>query len=71
MAFIFTNVSLASVMVPFVTLSSLKKIFNEDSSSLGMTSLIITSYNNAKTINRSRIKHIEGNKNLEILCIVG
>jgi hypothetical protein len=38
-----------------VTLSSLKKIFNEDSSSLGMTSLIIASYNNAKTINRSRM----------------
>ena len=38
MAFIFTIVSLASVMAAIVTLSPLKKIFHEDSSSLDMTS---------------------------------
>ena len=58
-------------MAAIVTVSSLKKIFNQDSSSLGMTSLVIASNNNAKSITRSRIKHFEGNKNLEILCVVG
>ena len=71
MTIIFTIVFLAGVMAAIVTLSPLRKIFNEDSSSLDMTSLVIASYNNAKSIIRSRIKHIEGNKKLVIQCVVG